>query len=290
MGFNGYDKSFQENIIKELDSIYANGNHYTDFTKTKKYFLGCDHVYYIYAYYKLLHTLKDEVDDNKKPDYCYLEKGQLNYLYTVLRKNKIDSSLIKILEKNKNNVCSYCFISKAEEIDHFLVKTHYSSYSISYYNLVPTCKSCNHKKGSLKPSFDDKIWFFNPNFEYINDDFYLNCKFEDNYTKLVFYIDNPHGKAFIDKINFTFSKLKIFEVYERLAHSEIISIFREFEIQKRNSSIDIKRFLLIKMQANQKPYNYLWKRSLYKFLLRDTEFHTQGYNNYLECYNCQIAL
>ena len=286
MGFNGYDKSFQENILDELDLIYSTGNYYTDFIKTKKYFLGCDHVYYIYAYYKLLHTLSDEVDDDKKPDYCHLDKKNLNYLYKVLRNNKINSSLVRIVEKNKNNICSYCFTSKAEEIDHFLVKTQYPSYSISYYNLVPACKSCNHKKGSLKPSSNDEIWFFNPNFESINDEFYLNCKFENNYTKLVFFIDNSKNEIFTHKINFTFSKMKIFEIYERLAHNEIITIFREFEIQNRSLQIDIKKFLLIKRQANQKPYNYLWKRSLYKFLLEETEFHTQGYNEYLKFYNC----
>lgn len=287
MGFNRYKDVLQTEILDEIEGLYKTDRSSTlaSVISSRKYFLGCDHVYYIYAFYGLLHTLKDEVTDDEKPSYCHLTKKEMNDLYARLRSDKNNSSIKKILERNKNNVCSYCFNSRAEEIDHFLVKSHFPSFSFIYNNLIPSCKSCNHRKGTLKPDINKSNWFIYPVLEKISEDFYLDCKFENEFTKFSFYIEANRVKNFTSKIEFTFSKLKIFQEYDRLAHNEIITIFTEIKIREIISLKEIMDFLLIKIMTNKKSFNYIWKRSLYKFLLNEVNFLRLGYKKYLSFYN-----
>lgn len=61
-----------------------------------------------------------------------------------------------LAENLQVNICPYCnrqytFTIKAEmrpEFDHFLSKDAYPQFSLSFYNLIPSCHSCNHKKST----------------------------------------------------------------------------------------------------------------------------------------------
>ncbi|MBZ9688282.1 hypothetical protein G9F72_018280 [Clostridium estertheticum] len=74
------------------------------------------------------------------------------------------------------------------DIDHFLPKSRYAYFSMSIYNLVPVCKSCNQSlKGSKESGFDD----INPYEDSINDYF----SFKANILTNEISIDKTHGKS-----------------------------------------------------------------------------------------------
>lgn len=89
-----------------------------------------------------------------------------------------------IIEKFTENIkfCPYCWkvplISywtntwKSKErmfqFDHFLPKSKYKNLTISFYNLIPCCNACNHKKG--KNEFNNNQKIFHPYFGWIQKD------------------------------------------------------------------------------------------------------------------------
>lgn len=95
-------------------------------------------------------------------------------IYDELRKDWA-AKLVDLLELK---VCPYCnrnFIHNFDgtmttvELDHFYPKNKYPYLSISLYNLVPSCHTCNHKKGEqIKNTFHPYLESFNAiaRFEY----------------------------------------------------------------------------------------------------------------------------
>lgn len=243
---------------------------------TANYILGCNKVYYIYANYGLLYLLSDELNTNPS---CKLNSRQFNYRYEKLRSS--DFSNI-ILEKNNNSVCSYCLSSKAEQVDHYLTKSHYPSYSVVYNNLIPSCYSCNHKKRDDLPK--DEVWFIQPNFEKIPESFFLDVCFDLNY-RIVFKVPHIHkndnNHLLMKKIEYTFNHLPIFEEYSRLANQELLSFIREF-LSPYNRNANLSEFLKLKFTISCQEPNMLWKRSLYNFLRYNKDFIRKDYMAYAQ--------
>lgn len=245
---------------------------------TANYILGCNKVYYIYANYGLLHLLSDELNTNPS---CKLNSHHFNYRYEKLRSS--DFSNI-ILEKNNNSVCSYCLSSKAEQIDHYLTKSHYPSYSVVYNNLIPSCYSCNHKKRDDLPK--DEVWFIQPNFEKIPESFFLDVDFDLNY-RIVFKVPHIHkndnNHLLMKKIEYTFNHLLILKEYSRLAHQDLSIIVRMH--LNNNSKNKLSNFLQERYKAFCQEPNKLWERSLYNFLRQNKDFIEGGYISYAQKFN-----
>lgn len=93
-----------------------------------------------------------------------------------------------IIEKFTENIkfCPYCgkvpLISYSKDLwkskermfqfDHFLPKSKYKNLMINFYNLVPCCNACNHKKGNIEFKNNQKI--FHPHFWWIKKDISWN--------------------------------------------------------------------------------------------------------------------
>ena len=117
------------------------------------------------------------------------------------------------------------------EIDHFYPKAIYPFLACSFYNLIPSCKTCNHMKSDDDSFFDELM---NP-YEMKNDTFkfsydlnsvdILNIEFSKNYT-------HKHEKS----INIIFDKKnesneKYFEL-EKLYNQEHRDIVIELLVKK----------------------------------------------------------
>jgi hypothetical protein len=131
----------------------------------------------------------------------------------------------KLVELSGVKVCPYCnrnFVVNFDkgttvELDHFFPKNNYPYLAISLFNLIPSCHTCNHKKGTQKL----KIY---PYKESISD--YI--KFSHKITKLPFSEDNlellttksKNTKKVRKKINNYENILHISSLYEN--HKDII--------------------------------------------------------------------
>lgn len=97
---------------------------------------------------KALKTIVDKRDKKEFP--------QLSKLYSKFasKKGGMPYNSIQLMEDLEISVCPYCnrnFIYNANqrrtsEFDHFYPKSKYPLLAISFYNLIPACKTCNHAK------------------------------------------------------------------------------------------------------------------------------------------------
>ena len=86
---------------------------------------------------------------------CYTETG----LYNSMQYGKDHEKAKMILLKGLGiTVCPYCnrnYIYSDDEmvsceLDHFIPKSKYPIFAVSFYNLIPVCPTCNHKKGETE--------------------------------------------------------------------------------------------------------------------------------------------
>ena len=81
----------------------------------------------------------------------------MEYFYTKFE----EKFGMKIMNASHVKVCPYCNreeihnanYHKTSEFDHFIpkgFKDKYPLFALSYYNLIPSCKNCNHIKLSKK--------------------------------------------------------------------------------------------------------------------------------------------
>lgn len=281
---NNYDSSLQAAIIDSLNSSYKTMvSARKNLIQSKSYLLGLDKKYYNSTINNTLANIQEDYNNNLS---CKLIVDDFEKLYKKFRSEK--KSIELILEKNTNNVCSYCMRDVAEEIDHYLPQSKFKSLSIIYNNLVPSCHSCNHKKGSKIPKIKD-IWFFHPNFTYINCSIFLHVETSIDSSKFVFSTNNEFEDAFLKSIDFTFRELDVYKKYSRLAHFEILDKLHHYHYLKKNSGLtSALEYIEQLMKGNTKTLNELWKRSLYKFILDNRYFHNYEYIIYAKRHGANL--
>ncbi len=105
----------------------------------------------------------------------------------------------KLIELTKVRVCPYCNrnyifnfeketknqISTTFELDHFFPKYSYPHLALNIYNLVPSCHTCNHKKGT---KVNPQKLPFHPFFDNINQNIKFHHKIKD-----VSFLHSPKG-------------------------------------------------------------------------------------------------
>ncbi|WP_419673294.1 hypothetical protein [Aliarcobacter butzleri] len=130
--------------------------------------------------YKELCDLKDFIDNNE--DLKELNKTQKDYFYTLYQRLK-KSEYIKDLNIT---VCPYCnrnyifnfkksnSLKATAQLDHFFDKSTYPYFSISIFNLVPSCQTCNQRKSKIQNDI------YHPFTETFNDDVKFKLKLKDS--------------------------------------------------------------------------------------------------------------
>ncbi|MCT7643662.1 hypothetical protein [Aliarcobacter butzleri] len=172
--------------------------------------------------YKELCDLKDFIDNNE--DLKELNKTQKDYFYTLYQRLK-KSEYIKDLNIT---VCPYCnrnyifnfkksnSLKATAQLDHFFDKSTYPYFSISIFNLVPSCQTCNQRKSKIQNDI------YHPFTETFNDDVKFKLKLKDSkfyYDKNSLEIEKKILKN-EDKVNSHIKTFNINNLYEE--HKDII--------------------------------------------------------------------
>ena len=111
-----------------------------------------------------------------------LSEEHYNHTYKLsLGSENATSSKIRnqILSSATSEVCPYCGVNRATEIDHFLPKEFFFKFSILSYNLVPICHPCNHAKGR-KYGSSYETQFFHPYFDKVFNSDWARCEISLN--------------------------------------------------------------------------------------------------------------
>lgn len=146
--------------------------------------------------YKELYDLKVFIDNNE--DSTKLTETEKDYFYTLYQKLK-KPEYIKDLDIT---VCPYCnrnyifnfkkskSLEATAQLDHFFDKSTYPYFSVSIFNLVPSCQTCNQRKSKKT----DVI--YHPFIESLNDDVKFGLKIKDS----KFYYDKNSLEIEVDVI------------------------------------------------------------------------------------------
>ena len=215
----GNEKVFEKNeqnnkwkiTLAELNELIKNKfeHHKNDFNLEKLITLN----------YKELCDLKVFIDNNE--DSTKLTEIQKDYFYTLYQRLK-KPEYIKDLDIT---VCPYCnrnyifnfkksnSFEATAQLDHFFDKSSYPFFSVSIFNLVPSCQTCNQRKSKMKNDI------YHPFVEAFNDDVKFKLKIKDSkfyYDKDSLEIEIPKN---IDKVNSHVETFNIQNLYNE--HKDI---------------------------------------------------------------------
>jgi hypothetical protein len=62
----------------------------------------------------------------------------------------------KLMIATKNDICPLCGHRSVSTLDHSLPKAAHPTFAVTPINLIPSCKDCNHGKGSRSPASEEE--------------------------------------------------------------------------------------------------------------------------------------
>ncbi len=160
-----------------------------------------------------------------------LDKDESIGIYRRLRRLKIaDNTIASIFFKLSHlSKCGYCNLNTPTDLDHYLPKQSFVEYAFCPINLVPSCSHCNSigKKGEHVPTSSSDV-LFHPYYDDPDDGKWLAVNMSVNTTGLCvrYHVKQPLNWS-VDKfrkIEFTFDKLGLSEVYSQDLLSNLASL------------------------------------------------------------------
>lgn len=155
--------SFLKNLKEFLDYFVAEEPRLAEYLKK--------------SYDKIDSELRKKIIDSKNISVCpYCNRNYINSTYKILHCNNCNQDLLVIDGTEKE--CSGCNqeingptkVLNTAQLDHFFPKDSYPLFAVSFYNLIPSCYSCNHVKSNrdLEYSpYDTSFPFDDVKFTYI---------------------------------------------------------------------------------------------------------------------------
>lgn len=181
--------------------------------------------------------------------------GEMKKLYSgqMARPNSPASAAYdRIMGKAPNGLCSYCQYGVATTLDHFVPKTTVPTLSIEPWNLIPSCKDCNHRMGStFSESGEDE--FLHPYFmPHVGR--WLRSSIERSYPVVAIFYADPSpdvGQGIRHRILKQFDALGLADLYSVVASGELIEIGAAVTDIWESSSPDSVRAHLVRAHLTE---------------------------------------
>lgn len=187
----------------------------------------------------------------------------------------------KIMLLAPNGKCPYCQQNIADNLDHFLPKTKYVTFSVSPYNLVPSCSECNtDKAASTFADYSEQP--FHPYYDDFDDCIWLKAKLiENKEISFYFYAEPPETTEIVKagRIKESFSKegFGLNDVYKVHAAEVYQSCFHRIKIlfNKGGKELAVTR-LLEYIEDEQSISINSWKAAMYQAMI-DSDWYWEIY-------------
>lgn len=203
------------------------------------------------------------------------QKNDMEALYT--------QKFVPMTEANRNRdyydqlillapkgICPYCQQNIVKHLDHFLPKSKYVTFTVTQYNLVPSCSDCNNgKSASTFKSYVEQP--FHPYYDDFDDTQWLKAKLiEKEPISFQFYADPP---SFLEsdkrqRIINSFASLKLNDIYKVHAPELYSSCLNRMKILfgKGGRELAIER-LKEKIEDEQSNRINSWKAAMYQAMI-----------------------
>lgn len=208
------------------------------------------------------------------------DKDDMTNLYTqkfvpMGQKNRKYYDEIMMLTQDK--LCAYCRKNGANTLDHFLPKARYVVYSVTPYNLVPSCSNCNHDKlDSTFLQYSEQP--FHPYYDEFDDVLWLKARLIENpEVSFQFYTDTSEVKDKVkaQRIELSFSDkgYKLNKVYLEHVPAEyrvrLKSILRQYRKGGKEAAVE---YLNESIQDEQSVMLNSWKAAIYQAIIDNEWF------------------
>jgi len=213
--------------------------------------------------------------DFEKLKICFKERGYENQFQKKYGK--------EFLEKIGIDTCIYCnrnyTLQLVEdraraELDHWFPKESYPILALSFYNLIPSCHSCNHIKHSNSPNGGWENALTNINHPYIED---KTATFSFSY----FYRSINHPKTIIksssDKAKKSIEFSKIDKIYESQSSRELKDLL-DLRYKYSNNYLDIllnKTFTREFYMSKEEAY-----RMVFGIEINEEDYHKRPFSKF----------
>ena len=178
-----------------------------------------------------------------------------------------------------NGKCPYCQQNIVKQLDHFLPKSKYVTFTVTEYNLVPSCSDCNiDKSASTFSSYLEQP--FHPYYDDFDDTIWLKAKLIENEPiSFQFHADPPDSLSNEkrQRIINNFSALKLNDVYKVHAPELYSTCFHRIKklFDKGGKTLAIKR-LTENIEDEQSNSNNSWKAAMYQAMI-DSNWYWETY-------------
>lgn len=175
---------------------------------------------------------------------------------------------IKLLAPH--NRCPYCGQNIVKTLDHYLPKSKYVTFTVTPYNLVPSCSDCNKLK--LSSTFNEySEQPFHPYYDDFDDAIWLKASLiEEDPIVFHFYADPPSNWDETKKLRVknNFSKLNLNDIYMIHASELYQTCFYRIKIlfDKGGKSLAISR-LAEYVEDERSLRNNNWKAAMYNAII-----------------------
>jgi 5-methylcytosine-specific restriction endonuclease McrA len=192
----------------------------------------------------------------------------------------------KIMLLAPSGKCPYCQQNIANNLDHFLPKTKYVTFSVSPYNLIPSCSDCNtDKSASTFTTYLEQP--FHPYYDDFDDCAWLKARLiENEEISFQFYADPPLSVA-VDKAeriknSFSSEGFGLNNIYKVHAPELYRTCFHRIKIlfDKGGKDLAIAR-LLENIEDEQSNNINSWKAAMYQAII-DSNWYWDEYLTNLE--------
>ncbi|MEE4375080.1 HNH endonuclease signature motif containing protein [Pseudomonas alliivorans] len=276
-------------IIFKFDEIFAacvKGKRYRDRellreeVELNKFLRGAHKVFRIHGFYNIIYLYRDE---------SVLYGWNKDFLISLYEKKLVPKKVagrfyydkLKLLAPD--NKCQICFYGEADSLDHYLPKELFPSLTISPYNLIPSCFSCNGKKSTYVPKTESEQTIHSRFDKFFRSD-WLGAAYSDSEGKVVFSPNNkiyPRGSIGFSRICNHMKVHDLDALYETLALKKLkglVALAKKTGQELR----DIVILEIDKIMDNSEGYSYAqftfdqWKLAACKALLESEYFLANG--------------
>lgn len=213
-----------------------------------------------------------------------IPSSDMKYLYEggLLKEGAGRHIYSEIMGLAPNSRCPYCGHRRVRELDHFLPKAKYPSFSVTPLNLVPSCSDCN--KDKLDGDADQLIDLpLHPYFDCVQNRCWLKAEVVQNdLAVFLFDVDPDCGLTEIEfqRLRNQFVKLRLGELYTAEANDELAAIRlilrKQYDINGEQSVRTYLEDIFASTNANQLNS---WRTALYRAASQDDWFCSGGFDD-----------
>ncbi len=193
----------------------------------------------------------------------------------------------EILGSARKHVCPYCNVATVDTLDHVLPRTFYPEFSVLAQNLVPSCGTCNRKKGSTC-FHSSGLNLMHPYFAMVPDDPILMVDLTVTAQEVTWrfsLLQNASmANADFEPIANTFTLLELADRYVEVSVGEIIDVVSGFDdFYSDDDPTAVRTFLqqLASSSRNSRGSNY-WKTVILQALADSDAFCAGAYRTMIE--------